>query len=163
MPVPIPRGFFVSEASAVPDAQTGLRRALDQSAWRTRVFLEGLSPAPPEAPLSAPATAAARVRLLEDRGNSSTWGVECPATGWFVLRDLYWPGWRADVDGRPAAILPADGVFRAVGIGRGEHTIAFRYRPASFGVGVLVSLAALCAFAVIGCRRLFGIAPGAHP
>lgn len=78
-------------------------------------------------------------RPLEDRLNSTTWEVACPAPGWFVLRDLYWPGWRAKVDGHPEPIIPADGAFRAVRVDAGTHRVTFTYRPVSFMAASAVS------------------------
>ena len=48
--------------------------------------------------------------------------------GYLILADLYYPGWRARVDGQAAAILCADTVFRAVRLEPGEHLVSFTYR-----------------------------------
>lgn len=44
-----------------------------------------------------------------------------------VLADLYYPGWRATVNGRFAQILAVDGVFRGVALPPGAHTVRFEY------------------------------------
>lgn len=46
-----------------------------------------------------------------------------------ILADQAYPGWRATVDGEPAPILRADGLFRALILGPGEHIVAFEYTP----------------------------------
>jgi hypothetical protein len=52
-----------------------------------------------------------------------------------------------------------DGLFRGVFISAGEHEIAFRFRPRSFGVGAAVSVAGLglvgllLGWAVLAARR----------
>jgi hypothetical protein len=74
------------------------------------------------------------------------------APGYLVLTDGYYPGWRADVDGKPAKIERADYYFRAVYLEEGEHTIEFVYDPLSFKVGAAISLASL-ALVVIGLKR----------
>jgi hypothetical protein len=51
------------------------------------------------------------------------------SSGYLVLADLAYPGWRASVDSAPVPILRADGVFRAVSLAPGEHHISFRYKP----------------------------------
>ena len=51
------------------------------------------------------------------------------AAGWLVLGDLDFPGWQADVDGRPVPIHRANGMFRAVCVPAGEHTVAFTFHP----------------------------------
>ena len=71
--------------------------------------------------------------------------VTTTATGrrLLVFTDLYYPGWTADVDGRPTDILRADFAFRAVSVPAGTHTIRFRYRPASVAWGAAISAMAL--------------------
>jgi hypothetical protein len=74
----------------------------------------------------------ARVELL----------VEAPGGGWAVLHDAWYPGWRAMLDGQAVPIYAADGIFRAVWVPAGRHTLVFSYAPRSFTAGALVSLAA---------------------
>lgn len=73
---------------------------------------------------------------------------------YLVLSDAYYPGWRAFVDGQEFPILRANVIFRAVALPAGEHTVAFRYMPASLRTGAVVSLAALlaCVLSVVAWR-----------
>ena len=66
----------------------------------------------------------------------------------FVLTDQWYPGWEATVDDTPVEVLRADTVFRAVCVPEGQHTVTFRYRPASLRRGALISLAGWVALAV---------------
>ena len=53
-----------------------------------------------------------------------------PAQGGFlVLNDVWQDWWTAKVDGRPAPILRANLMFRAVRLGPGPHRIRFRFEP----------------------------------
>jgi uncharacterized membrane protein YfhO len=83
--------------------------------------------------------------------------VEVTVPGWLVLRDLYSPGWDALVDGQPAEIRSADTAFRAVRLAAGRHEVLFLYRPASFRIGLVVSILAALAIAA----GLFGERIGA--
>lgn len=56
-----------------------------------------------------------------------------------VLNDNFFPGWSADVDGKPAKIFRANYTFRAVALPGGEHKISFLYEPLSFKLGMAVS------------------------
>ncbi len=68
--------------------------------------------------------------------------VRTSSGGWLLLSDLYYPGWRAWVDGTPTTVYPADVMFRAIWVPSGAETIDFRYRPSAFYTGAGVSLLA---------------------
>jgi hypothetical protein len=61
--------------------------------------------------------------------------------GLVVVADSYDPGWRAQVDGAPAPVFPADLLFRAVFVPAGEHEIVLSYAPRSILAGALLCLA----------------------
>jgi len=71
------------------------------------------------------------IRLLADR------------PGWLVLTDSYYPGWHAAVNGRQTPISIANYVFRAVPVPAGDLIITFDYEPASFRIGIFLSLISL--------------------
>jgi hypothetical protein len=56
-----------------------------------------------------------------------------------VLTDVFFPGWRARVDGRDTPIERVDYLFRGVRLTPGRHVVEFRYEPASWRVGLAVS------------------------
>lgn len=60
-----------------------------------------------------------------------------------VLADGYAPGWEATVDGKPAEVFPAYHIYRGVHLSPGDHTVDFRYRPAGFRAGQIVSYVGL--------------------
>lgn len=75
--------------------------------------------------------------------------VSMSTPGYLVVADTFYPGWRAQVDGRAAPILRANWLFRAVELPAGEHVVEMRYEPASWSVGW-----ALTAFALMGLGAL---------
>jgi Bacterial membrane protein YfhO len=68
--------------------------------------------------------------------------------GLLVLSDLYYPGWRASVDGHSSPIFATNLAMRGVYLEAGTHTIVFEYKPILFTVGIGVAVAALLAAAV---------------
>jgi uncharacterized membrane protein YfhO len=72
--------------------------------------------------------------------------VEAPTAGFVVLTDLFYPGWRAEVDGTRAEIHRANYLFRMVRVRRGEHYIRFVYPGSTFYIGVVLSA---CAVAIV--------------
>lgn len=92
----------------------------------------------------AGAPAAAAARIVSDESNRLT--VEASAGddgGYLVLLDTYADGWFADVDGAPAEIVRADGLFRAVRLAPGQHRVTFVYRPATVVWSAALSAVAL--------------------
>jgi hypothetical protein len=78
----------------------------------------------------------ASAKTLQDDPDLTRFRVVAPCNGFFVLADLYYPGWTATVDGRPAQVYKANYAFRAVALGEGRHEIVFRYAPWTLSIGV---------------------------
>ncbi|HEX7154545.1 MAG TPA: 6-pyruvoyl-tetrahydropterin synthase-related protein [Thermoanaerobaculia bacterium] len=66
--------------------------------------------------------------------------VEAPSDGILVLAQQDAAGWRVSVDGRPAEKLLANGIFRAVHIEKGRHTVVWTYRAPAFFIGGVMTL-----------------------
>jgi hypothetical protein len=85
--------------------------------------------------------------------------VNMPMEGRLVVAETYFPGWSATVDGRPVQVIGANGVFRSVSVGAGKHRVEFRYDPASFTLGLVLSAVgiglalSLVVVGLIGARR----------
>lgn len=57
-----------------------------------------------------------------------------------ILTDVYYPGWKAHVDGQESKIYQADGLVRTIFVPDGNHTIEFSYEPQSFMIGGIISI-----------------------
>ncbi len=66
---------------------------------------------------------------------------EGPA-GWLVLTDVWFPGWKCTMNGRPTEIHRADFLFRAVAVPSGPCEIVFSFEPESYQRGRELSLGA---------------------
>ncbi|MGH2683743.1 MAG: hypothetical protein ACRDIX_10970 [Actinomycetota bacterium] len=64
-----------------------------------------------------------------------------------VVRNVWDPGWRATIDGRPAPVLVADYLLQGIPVPAGRHTVELRYDDPWVGFGVLGSALALGALA----------------
>jgi len=70
--------------------------------------------------------------------------VRAPSSGVVVVAQQSAPGWEVSVDGRRSdATTLVNGIFRAVRVSRGPHTVEWKYRPLSLRVGAAISLLAL--------------------
>lgn len=61
-------------------------------------------------------------------------------TGMLVLSDAFFPGWRVTVDGKDAHLYRAYDALRAVVVPAGSHLISMAYRPASFYIGLTLTI-----------------------
>jgi hypothetical protein len=57
--------------------------------------------------------------------------VDSVEPGVLVLHDAFYPGWFVEVDGKPARMLRANVLFRAVEVSEGRHRVVFTYAPFS--------------------------------
>jgi hypothetical protein len=73
--------------------------------------------------------------------------------GWLVIRQNWYPGWKAVLDGESEVnIKEVDFLFQGFEIPSGDHKIVMSYAPKSFAVGLLISvltLAFLLIFVII--------------
>jgi hypothetical protein len=70
-----------------------------------------------------------RVWIVSYRNTEVVLEADSPDGGWVVLNDLWHPWWFVEVDGKPATILRANVLFRAVPVPPGRHALRFRFRP----------------------------------
>ena len=102
------------------------------------------------------------MKFLQYGPQSVKLAVDAPRDCWLFLSDTYYPGWTADLDGKPMPIHLANITGRAVRVPAGKHVVAFTYAPRSFRVGCVASLLALLglgAWALVGLRDRLGDPP----
>lgn len=114
------------DASGAPAHQPSATRALIALSTPPSEVLQRQSATGNDA---GPARGSAHIRAW--RNDAVTIDVTAQTPGVVVLHDTFYPGWVAQVDGRPAPILRADLIFRAVEVAAGRHSIEFRYQPLS--------------------------------
>lgn len=105
--------------------------------------------------------------ISEYRNIQVTLDAQVDQPSWLVLNDSYFPGWKAYVRLQGSSedmeqevnIIRANGNFRAVPLEPGAWTVRFRYSPASFQLGGLVSAMGIIilvfATAVWGWRMVY--------
>ncbi len=80
------------------------------------------------------------VEVREESPTRTTVQVELASPGIVVLADVLAPGWKLDIDGKPASILRANLAMRAAVVAQGRHTLTYRYEPASLPIGAGLSI-----------------------
>jgi hypothetical protein len=66
-----------------------------------------------------------------------------------VLSDSWYPGWQATLNGQDVPIERANILFRAVAVPAGQHTVEFRFAPASVRRGLLLSVGSVVALVLV--------------
>ena len=116
-PDALPRVLFTTEARAADFARMLVDGVWPDADLRTTVLLEHVPP--PESPSATGAATLhprrpGSVRIASYRNTEVIVQADSPDGGWVVLNDLWHPWWFAEVDGKPAPILRANVLFRAV-------------------------------------------------
>jgi hypothetical protein len=99
-----------------------------------------------------PAGEQGRVEILQRTPTSLTLNVDSPADGLLVLSEVYFPGWRAVLDGQNTPILRTDVVLRGVPVAAGQHRLELTYRPRTFIWGAVISALTLALVGLLGAR-----------
>lgn len=86
--------------------------------------------------------------------------VFAPGPSLLVISEIYTPGWRAFVDGRPVSILRADAVLQAVVLPAGARYVELIYLPTTFIVGAVISAVTLASVAILWWWVRRGRQPG---
>jgi hypothetical protein len=144
----LPRAFLVQDAVVAADHEDAwgmIQRAGFDPA--TTVVLEGDPPliAQPAAQPAGPIIA----RVSRYEPNAVEIQVEAPAEGYLVLSDPYYPGWQAQVDGEPVALLRANYAFRAVAVPAGSHAVTMVFRPNTWRAGLALTSLTILALLIL--------------
>jgi hypothetical protein len=90
--------------------------------------------------------------------------VTTTAEGYLVLSEVYYPGWRASLDGQETEVLRANYAFRALYLPAGDHQVRLVFAPLSWRVGLVLSLASMIGLFLLGVwRALRGKGRGLRP
>ena len=131
----LPRALVVHRAEVIADEAAVLARMRDPAFDPTRLVLLSAGEA-------VDASGRGTAILTRYEPEAIACRVISDAPGYLVVFDTFYPGWEATVDGQPAPILRANGMFRAVPVTPGVHHVELRYRPVSLRIGAWISAVA---------------------
>ncbi|MDO8446941.1 MAG: YfhO family protein [Deltaproteobacteria bacterium] len=136
----MPRAFVVHAAKVINDRDSIFREMVGPEfnpAYLAIIEEE------PDIPLNKPTNVSPVPRFMEYYPNRVIMEASLTEPGLLVLGDVYYPGWKAYVDGKETKVYRANYIMRAVALREGRHMVEFRYEPLSFKLGATISLATL--------------------
>jgi hypothetical protein len=101
-------------------------------------------------------------RVLETKTVPGRWEIatDADAPGQLVISEGYDPGWRCEIDEKPAAVYQTDDQIMSVSVPAGKHAVLLKYDPPEFRrgawvtvVGIVLLLACAAAGFVVGARK----------
>jgi hypothetical protein len=96
------------------------------------------------------------VEIADKTVNSYRFHVDASTPSVLVVSQNYYPGWHAEVNGRPASVFPADHALTGIAVPAGKSDVDFEFRPSSFKIGAVVSITG---FVVFGFVFVSGLRP----
>jgi len=136
----IGRAYLIShEAVCWHETPESLEAAISDPDWQVGNQLHMLG----DGGCGSPAMIAewgAFIDAFSERSTRVTVTVNTDRLAWLVLADTDYPGWRAYIDGVEVPMYRANGMFRAVQVDDGAHTVEFAYTPAWLLPGMAISL-----------------------
>ncbi|MEA3342055.1 MAG: YfhO family protein, partial [Chloroflexota bacterium] len=150
-PTALPAAWLIHQVEVRADESTLERLNEPDFDPRSTALLER----EPACPLSDPAQPE-EVRFSRQGNNQIAVEVRADSVGLLMLSEIYYPGWRATLDGEPVPILRADYVLRALCVPAGEHRVVMVYDPPLFKIGLAITgltLLLIVAAAIWATRR----------
>jgi hypothetical protein len=150
----LPRTFVVHEIQWAKDYEEAQTLAAHQQFdFRKQAVLEDLMPnATDEKSMAYEGPSDFQSEVVHYGARRVALKVETSRPGLAILTDVYYPGWRAEVNGQPTKIYRVNGLVRGVWLPEGEHHVVFSYWPLSYQIGfTLAGIASLiCLVLVMG-------------
>lgn len=77
----------------------------------------------------------ATIKLVEPDPRHLKYESQSSSDGLAIFSEIYYPGWKATIDGKAAEVIRADYILRALEIPAGNHAVEFTFEPRPYIVG----------------------------
>jgi hypothetical protein len=141
----LPRTFLVDRQRTVSgeDAALAAVTGTGFDPRRVAVTERAVAGLADEGSASAPSGSPGSARLVSYGPERVVARSDARRAAMVVLTDVHYPGWKATLDGRDVPLERVDYLLRGVAVPAGTHTVEFRYQPASWRAGWILSGVAL--------------------
>jgi hypothetical protein len=135
----LPRVKLYYQADVLPDSMALDRLKTDSTYdFRHRILLEEQ----PELPLGAE-DANAKDSVTKFGSNEISASVTTSSNAMLFFSEIYYPAWKAYLDGKPVKLYRAFTSLRAVEVAAGTHTVVLRYESSAFAKGSIITIMTL--------------------
>ncbi len=83
------------------------------------------------------------IKVLKYENNIIEYKVSSDKAGILCFSEIYYPDWKAYIDGKPVEVIPANYSFRAIEFPAGDHKVEMKYESPEFAKGSTISLITL--------------------
>lgn len=95
-------------------------------------------------PARAPEDVRHTLRCAQYSANSITYEIDTEENGILTLSEIWYPAWKAYLDGKETPVYRVNYSLRGVLTPKGRHTVVLRYESSAFCLGAWISAASLC-------------------
>ena len=143
----LPRAWFVHDVSTVETVEDALTiMQMAEFDPRHRAVVHGQESSVQSIGVGiADQISASTVQLTHRDTNALSIAVQTDIPGLLVLSELWYPGWRATVNGEATTIVRTNMALRGVPIPAGDHVVEVWFAPDSWRAGLLSAIARLAA------------------
>ena len=128
----LPRAFWAERVVAAADERRMIEQ-VKQSNLRVTAVVWGQDEA------AAAGNSQDRATVLAARAGSLMVHATCNQRRYLVISEVWHPGWRATVDGRPVELHRTDIALMGMWVEPGTHEIQLCFRPVYWGLGLTIA------------------------
>jgi hypothetical protein len=141
----LPRLFASPQAGIqiIPDANTQMAQIRDPLFVPEKTVYFSAEPLRTRSDESGILSFKSDIQLIQSGMNTYAFQTRTSSPSVLVLSQIYYPGWKAAIDGTVVPVYPVDYALTGILAPQGEHTVRFYFQPDSFRTGVLLSLISL--------------------
>ena len=132
---PAERAFLAGASHLLPDDERGDEEALRLLRADEPLVLQGAEARPLDD------TSGGEVEITGYEETLVTVRVKSLVPAYLVLKDAFYPGWEATVNGAPTPIYRANLLFRAVQVPAGDSAVVFRFEPKLWRAALYIGIA----------------------
>jgi len=152
----LPRAFIVSGSLGMGKEEVLEFMAEGHFDPRSTILFErGAFGAEPVPLSSDSSTSSGQVEITSYRPDRIVLTAEATGKAYLFFSEIFYPGWRAFMDGQPVRILRGNHLFRVLEFPEGRHSIVLEFSPWTIRLGSAVTIVLLLALGAFSLYVVF--------